>query len=192
MAKRKKKQKAPAPRLARDKAIELRVTEVENPDWRPDRDGEAGFPRLISPAANVRESAVQTLFVRGELTMLQKTSADMFRRYFEAFSAENVAAIDYSRDKVDGSAAKAPVSQSRIKARRELARCKLEIGTRNYRLLVSVCGQGKALGDLFITNRQRTTAADNLRDSLYDIAIMWGLATGNSQRRQRQSTKLAS
>lgn len=190
MARRKKKT-PPLPRLARDKAIELRVTEVENPDWRPDRDGEAGFPRLVAPAANVRESAVETLYSRGELSKLQKTAADLFRMRFEAFAAENVSAIDYSRDKVDSSSAKAPVSQARIKARHELAKCKLEIGTRNYRLLVSVCGQGKALGELFTTNRQRTTAADNLRDSLYDIAILWGLATGNSHRKTMKSRAIA-
>lgn len=187
MAKRKKKPAPQQPRLARDHAIELTTTTVENPDWRPDRDGEAGFPRLVTPAANVRESAVQTLFARGELTRLQKTAADQFRGYFEAFAAENISAIDYSRDKVDSTSPKAPVTQRRICARKELGRCKLEIGNRNYRLLVSVCGQGKALGELFGDKRQRLTAADNLRDSLYDIAIMWGFATGNSHRKTIKS-----
>lgn len=40
MAKRKKKPVSLAQPM-------IRTTTVENPDWRPDRDGERAFPRMI-------------------------------------------------------------------------------------------------------------------------------------------------
>ncbi|HEV7253862.1 MAG TPA: hypothetical protein VGN97_12320 [Mesorhizobium sp.] len=170
---------AAGPSLARDLDIQVRVTKVENPDWRPDLDGEKGFPREIGSAVNVKESAVATLYARGELTRLQKKTADAFREHFEVFARADVSAVDYAREQVDGGTAKAPITMQRARARKELARARAEIGTRNYRLLVSVCGQGKSLGELFpgeIAKRQRLTAADNLRDCLQDLAVMWGFA----------------
>lgn len=204
MTKRKKKR---APKLAQVTArttnIEIALAKVQNPNWRPDLDGQAGVPREVDSPLNVRESAVETLFARGVLTKLQKKSADMFRAYYEAFSAETVSALDYSRDHVDGSAVVAPVTQQRIRARRELANCRAEVGRRPYALLVSVCGQGSAFTDLYpitgkdkeadaANQRRRLTAADILRDALYDIGIMWGLATGHSQPKRGQSRRITS
>ena len=48
-------------------------------------------------------------------------------------------------------------------------------------------GKRVKFSELFGDKRQRLTAADNLRDSLYDIAIMWGFATGNSHRKTIKS-----
>lgn len=167
--------------------------QVENPDWRPDRDGEPGFPRNTVAVINAKESAVETLFARGGLSNLQKRAADLFRAHYEAYASENIRSIDYSDDKVDTSTVKAPTTERRAKARYELGRCKAEIGTRNYRLLVSICGQGKSFNEMYpyvddkkedaVSQRKRLTAADNLRSSLYDTAVLWGLATGYSRKK---------
>lgn len=171
--------------------LQLSQAIIDNPDWRPDRDGEKAFPRTIPAAVNVRESAIETLFARGSLTKLQKTAADTFRAHWESYSREQIAAIDYSRQHVDGGKTVAPISQHRARARRELARARSEIGARNYRLLVSVCGHGRALSDLFPFNGKddgpmklrRLAAAENLRTSLDDVAGVWGLASAHSQRK---------
>lgn len=191
MAKRKKRTRLkPAPVLARDTAIEMGTRLEDNPDWRPDRDGEKGFPKQVHTSINVRESAVETLFARGHLTQLQKKAADRFRGYYEAYASANVRALDYSRDQVDGGSKPAPVSSQRIHARKELKKCLPLVGKRGYALLVSVCGHGRAFADMYpltgtkdgdaAAQRQRLTAADNLRDHLYDIGRMWGLGTSNA------------
>ena len=46
--------------------------------------------------------------------------------------------------------------------------------TASYRLVCAVCGEGRALSDLFPVKRSRLTAADNLRAALDDMACMWG------------------
>ena len=191
MAKAKKNRTLPPPKItARDREIEEGVTDVENPNWSPDKDGEPGFERFNkNQAINVRESAVETLYARGTLTRLQKKVADLFREQFEVYASESVGALDYSRDQVDASSTPTPVSERRIKARNKLAACRQEIGRRNYMLLVAVCGQGNGLKDIFADNRARTTAADNLRDSLSDTARVWGLVTAIAKRRAK--SKLA-
>ena len=164
---------------ARAKLIEIGVRDEQNPDWRPDREGEKAFPKMVKTAVNVKESAVETLFARRELTQLQKKAADEFREHYEAFACETVSAIDYARDQVDAGRVYSPTTPQRTRARAKLAACRQEVGARNYALLVSVCGQGKALGELYpgkMLLRHRLTAADNLRSALQDVAMMWGLA----------------
>lgn len=181
--KSKKEGKPMQPRLARDRAVEIGASKVANPLFSRAHHGQVGNPETIDVAINVRESAVETLYARGALSAPQKAAADRFRQHWETYASENVGAIDYSRDHVDGGTAIEPVSQRRIDARQELKRCRIELGARSYELLSRVCGQGKALTELFASKRQRLTAADMLRDGLTDLAVMWGFITGHSQRK---------
>jgi hypothetical protein len=156
-----------------------RTTTVENPDWRPDRDGEKAFPRMITAQIDVKESAVEALYQRRFLAMSQKLAADRFRELWEAAGGKT-SSIDYTLDRVDGG--KGDPVTSRLRAIQELRRCRQLLGQRGYETLESVCGEGKALTEITCAKRERYTAADNLRADLDDLATMWGMQSKQRQR----------
>jgi hypothetical protein len=170
MSKTRKKQKQPSGPVVK--------VEVENPDWRPARDGEKAFPRIIEAEKNTRESAVETLFARGFLAKSQKEAADRFRAFWEKAGGA-VPSLDYSMDRVDGG--KGDPIASRIIAANELNRCRLLIGSRGYDVLQKVCAEGRALTEIAPHKRERLTMADNLRADLDDLASMWGLQTARKR-----------
>lgn len=146
--------------------------EVENPDWKPDRDGVSAFPRKIEVDKNTKESAVETLYARGFLGDSQKKAADRFSALWRA-AGGTVPALDYSLDRVDGG--KGDPLAVRITASRELQRCRQLVGLRGYEVLVMVCAEGRALTEISPHKRERLTMADNLRADLDDLAVMWGM-----------------
>ncbi|WP_439501623.1 hypothetical protein [Aminobacter ciceronei] len=161
----KKQPKPPSP---------LVTVEVENPDWRPARDGEKAFPRLITAQKNIRESAVETLFARGFLARAQKQAADRFRACWEK-AGGTVRSLDHALDRVDGG--KGDPLAARIVAAHELTRCRQLVGHRGYQVLQLVCAEGRALAEITPHKRERLTMADNLRADLDDLAAMWGIQT---------------
>jgi hypothetical protein len=159
-------------------AVRRSTTMVENPDWRPDRDGAPGFPRRIRAIVNPRESAVDTLFARRFLGMAQKRAAEKFREVWEA-AGGTVAGLDYSQDRVDGARGE-PIT-SRLQAAQELRRCRLLLGQRGYDTVHKVCAEGRALAEIAPQKRARLTVADNLRADLDDLATMWGIAVTSNR-----------
>lgn len=162
--------------------IELQPAFVDNPYWRPDLEGEAAVPRKIKAAVNVRESAVGTLAARKLIDDSQAQAAIRFRRHWEATGGAGAQAIDYSRDKVDGGKIADPIDINQMKAARHLAEAEHTLGVRNYELVRSVCGEGKAMTELYTEKRDRLTATDNLRASLDDLARIWGIAVKASSK----------
>lgn len=156
--------------------IELQPAFVDNPYWRPDLEGEAAVPRKIRAAVNVRESAVGTLAARKLIDDAQAEAAVRFRRHWEATGGAGAQAIDYSRDKVDGGMIADPIDLNQMRAAKHLAEAEHVLGTRNYELVRSVCGEGKAMTEIYAEKRDRLTATDNLRASLDDLARIWGIA----------------
>jgi hypothetical protein len=156
---------------------------VENPDWRPDLDGEKAFPRHVMADKNTRESAIETLFARRYIGSAQKLAADKFRAFWEAAGGTS-SSIDFASDRVDGGRGDPVVSK--LIAIQELRRIRYKIGERGYEVLEAVCGEGKALSDLSPHKREKQTMADNLRADLDDVATMFGLQT-----RQRHLQKKA-
>lgn len=153
----------------------LVAVEVENPDWRPARDGEKAFPRVITAQKNIRESAVETLFARGFLARAQKQAADRFRACWEK-AGGTVRSLDHALDRVDGG--RGDPLAARIVAAHELKRCRQLVGHRGYQVLQLVCAEGRALTEITPHKRERLTMADNLRADLDDLAAMWGIQTG--------------
>jgi hypothetical protein len=172
--KKRRKQKPAAPKTAAEIMIKTDRRTVENPDWRPDRDGEPGFPRYAPADLNVKESAVETLYARKFLGSAQKLAADRFRDLWEAAGGKT-ASLDYTLDRVDGG--KGDPIVGRIRAAQELVRLRSVIGQRGYEVLEKVCGEGKALTEISPHKRDRLTMADNLRADLDDAATMWGMQT---------------
>lgn len=156
--------------------IELQPAFVDNPYWRPDLEGETAVPRKIRAAVNVRESAVGTLAARKLIDEAQAEAAVRFRRHWEAIGGAGAQAMDYSRDKVDGGQIADPIDISQMRAAKHLAEAERTLGERNYELVRSVCGEGKAMTEIYSEKRDRLTATDNLRASLDDLARIWGIA----------------
>lgn len=162
--------------------VELQAAFVDNPDWRPDLEGEKGFPRKVRAAVNIRESAVGTLAARKLIDEAQAEAAIHFRRHWETTGGVGARAIDYSRDKVDGGRIADPIDVAQMRAAKKLAEAKEELGTRNYELVRSVCGEGRAMTEIYSTKRDRLTATDNLRASLDDLARIWGISVKASSK----------
>lgn len=161
-------------KASKQPASPLVTVEVENPDWRPARDGEKAFPRVIAAQKNIRESAVETLFARGFLARAQKQAADRFRACWEK-AGGTVRSLDHALDRVDGG--RGDPLAARIVAANELNRCRQLIGQRGYQVLQLVCAEGRALAEITPHKRERLTMADNLRADLDDLAVMWGIQT---------------
>lgn len=172
MARRRQKKKNPVT----FGKLELQDTFVDNPDWRPDLEGEKGFPRKVRASVNIRESAVGTLAARKLIDEAQAQAAIRFRRHWETTGGVGAQAIDYSRDRVDGGQIADPIDIAQLRAARYLAEAERTLGERNYHLVRSVCGEGKAMTELYETKRERLTATDNLRASLDDLCRIWGIA----------------
>lgn len=181
MAKAAKKKRKPKDPLTYGK-IELQPAFVDNPDWRPDLEGEKGFPRKVRAQVNIRESAVSTLAARKLIDEAQAEAAVRFRRHWESTGGAGAKAIDYSQDKVDGGRIADPIDIAQMQAARRLAEAERVLGERNYQLVRRVCGEGRAMTELYTEKRDRLTATDNLRASLDDLARIWGVAVKASSR----------
>jgi hypothetical protein len=148
---------------------------VDNPMFTSDHDAGPTNPRKIKVRKNAGESAVEMLFARKLLNEAQKQTADRFRSVWERCGGAGSAALDYTREVVDGGGVREAISERQIDAGRELVRCRQVLGARIYDLICKVCGQGLSLQQLAPASRDRLTAADNLRNGLDDLADMWGI-----------------
>jgi len=154
---------------------ELVGADVDNPHYSRAHSENLTNPRKIRVMKNARESAVEMLYARGKLDEAQKETADRFRRLWERCGGSGSAAMDYTREVVDGGPPRDPISERQVEAGRELARCRTLLGARLYSLVCRVCGEGWALSQISTMKRDRLTVADNLRDSLDDLGEMWGI-----------------
>lgn len=153
------------------------VQRIKNPYFAPEHKITNDNPVEIDGNINIRESAVETLFARGVLDRAQKRAADKFRAFFEAMGGAGASAMDYSKDVVDGGPIAEPLSARMVNAGLELDRCRILLGLRIYDLVRKVCGEGRALLEISTGQRERLTAADNLRHALDDLAEMWNMRT---------------
>ncbi len=170
----------------------LVVRELDNPGYDPAHDEALGNPRMAPVVIDTRESAVESLFARGRLDVHQKRVADIFRQRWEAYSRDNVQALNYERDTVSGGVGRLSASEAQITARRQLRIARIALGRRGYELVVEVCGKGRSLGEIVGVDRgskdggrDRARAADNLRDHLDDLCHLWGLWSTAPRRRRR-------
>lgn len=154
---------------------------VPNPEFSRDHVADKlGNYKKITAAQNIRESAIVTLFARGLINDAQEKAAERFRGLWEAMGGSGVGALDYTREPVDGSGAREPISERQANAGRELARCRDLLGMRGYALVSRVCGEGQSLFEIGSKRRDRDTAADNLRGYLDDLCGLWKLGPKKS------------
>ena len=156
--------------------LEVVSADMDNPYYSPDHAVSSTNPRRIRVTKNLRESAIEPLHARGKLDDAQKEAADRFRALWEACGGAGAGAMDYSRTHVDGGGARDPISERQVDAGKELASIRMLLGKRNYDLVCKVCGQGLSFSDITTDARAKLTMADNLRDSLNDLAQLYGIA----------------
>lgn len=179
MAKRK-------PKRAETEAIghrraELVATEVDNPGWRPERDGERAFPRRHAAVRNVRESEVAYLYAKGALDDSQLRAADKFRRLFEALGGSGARGMDTTREFVEGGRFPEPIGDHAIDAGKKLAIAYKVLvdahGIYAWKIVGYVCGQGVSVQKMTYTRREKDTMLDNLRMYLDCLSAHWGYAS---------------
>lgn len=156
--------------------VELVEQYVDNPDWRPEREGEKAFPRKTKMPVNVRESAIATLAHKGTIDAAQAAAADKYRAYYEAAGGAGARAIDFTREAVDGGRGPQVLSDTQMRAGIELKRCQAELGVYNYNIVRLIAGERRSLHEICGSVRERNTTADILRISLTALAVMWGLS----------------
>lgn len=156
--------------------LKVETATVENPNWSRAHEGASANPRFVTASVNVKESAIGTLAARKLIDRAQAEAAVRFRGHWEAMGGAGAQAMDYTRDKVDGGQIADPIDVMQMKAARKLAEAERTLGERNYDLVRRVCGEGRAMTEMFATKRERLTATDNLRSSLDDLCRVWGIA----------------
>lgn len=156
---------------------EMAPADVDNPYFSTDHAESVDNPKRIRVSKNLRESAIETLFARGKLDEAQRRAADRFRATWEACGGAGTGAMDYTRTHVDGGGTRDPISERVVDAGKDLASCRIMLGKRNFDLVCKVCGQGLSFSDITTDARAKLTMADNLRDSLNDLAQGYGIAT---------------
>jgi hypothetical protein len=156
--------------MTMNRKVELVTVEVDNPLFTADHAEGPGNPKKTKVTVNARESAIVSLSVRGFLKPHQEAAAGRFRRVWETSSGLR---RKQTFEHVDVRTVLS-ISDEVVDASRELQRCREQLGLRNYMLLVAVCGYGRALSEMFPVKRARLTAADNLRNSLDELAWIWG------------------
>lgn len=148
---------------------------VDNPNWRPEREGEKAFPRKVQMPVNVRESAIATLAHKGAINPAQAAAADRFRAYWEA-TGSGARAIDFTREAVDGGRGPQDITDRQMSAGLELKACRALLGEHGYNLVRMCAGERMSFHDFCTTRRERETAADMLRIHLTSLAERWGFS----------------
>lgn len=184
-------QEAKAMAKARASKLELVREEVDNPLYGIKWDGEDTNSPTVIREINIRESAVESLYRRGRLTDRQHATGGFFRKLYEAWAGTGAKAFDWMREPVDGGKLfSEPLTEVALRAASHLDSAKIKVGERNFRLLCLVCGEGRAFEEIGAkAEREKATMADNLRNSLDDLAELWGLdrlAQVNSKARKQK------
>lgn len=153
----------------------VKVYKVDNPDFSRDHaEAYAGNYRKIDALVNVQESAIGVLTARGYLHPAQVRAADRFRQLWEMAGGAGAGAMDYTREPVDGGGKAEAISDTLVSAGLELEQCRKELGTRGYRLVASVAGEGRSIEEIAgHRQRDRYSVTDALRGYLEDLAVMW-------------------
>ncbi len=155
--------------------LKVQTTEVDNPYFQPGYAESPSNPKKVKAYVNVQESAIETLYARGNLDRPQKQAADHFRSLWETMGGAGAGAIDYTQEPVDGGGVTDPISLRQLAAGKELKRCRLLLGARGFSLVANIAGDGRSLPEVAgPAKRDRLSAADALRGFLDDLADMWG------------------
>jgi hypothetical protein len=156
---------------------------VDNPYYSRAHDGDGANPIKIKAQVNVKESAIATLSSRKLINEAQVMAADRFRGFYEAMGGAGAGSFDYSREPVDGGGAREPLTERQLRAALELKLAKQILGNKAYDIMTKIAGQGFAIQELALSQRERTTLTDYLKDGLDELARCWGYENKGNKRK---------
>lgn len=163
------------------------MIETDNPLYVSSHAGASGNPKKITAAMNLRESPVAMMAAKKHIDQSQLMAANTFRKLWEQMGGAGAGAMDYTREPVDGGGAREPITDRQIDAGLRLKEAQAHIGRRGFDVVQKVCGEGIGVSDLGSSHRERTTYADYLKDSLSDLAELWGYQSRAKAQRSRKT-----
>lgn len=121
--------------------------------------------RMVISAANVEDpfeptkkvevarniaAPIDTMTARREITHVQRSACDWFRRLYDNASIGGARAIDYSREYVDGGRVAQPLSEAVLQAGRDLKTLMAwqGVGPNGYILLVRIIGEERGVVEI--------------------------------------------
>ena len=165
---------------------EVIFAEADNPLYSRAHHPSRSNPVKIKVAVNLKESPLGYLAHRKIINEAQLKAGIEFRRLWEIMGGSGVAAMDYSKDPVDGGGWSDPINARQFEAGKKLNAVRLHIGVRPYEIVQKVAGEGVFLSVLGRSHRERLTYSDYLKDALTDLSILWGFETGKSPQDNRK------
>lgn len=126
--------------------VDLRFGEVPNPYYTRAHEGRADNPRTISVAWNSNESPLVRLKTMGTIDQRQAAAGHVVRMLYEKLSAGR-GSPSFIQERVDGGSAPDVFTEGRVSASRQLKRIAADLGDQRYRLLITICGEGRSLND---------------------------------------------
>lgn len=152
---------------------------VDNPMFSPDHKVGRTNPLKVTATINLRESAITTMTVQRVIDAAQRRAADWFREQWERAGGSGAAAMDYTKERVDGCGVTEAITDRQLDAGKELACVSRLVGVIAFNILVKVAGQGMAIKDIAKSQREVKTTADYLKDALTVIAEYRGFKSPN-------------
>lgn len=126
-------------------------------------------PGACAPVVALRENSIITLAQHGALDAAQVAAAWRFRRAYELLRDVRASELDEIR----GQRRPSGIAEKKIAAVNELKLAKRYLGAHGYSLLVTICGEGFHVRDVYRTRRERDTATDMLRIHLTGLASLY-------------------
>lgn len=135
----------------------------------------------LEVTVNNRRSPLEYWRAQGDIDDAQFYAGEKFANLYEAHILGGGKAIDYAAPCVDTSGKSDPISDRQMDAEKELRGVEVELGTRPYRLLALVCGQGLWPKDLARsqgggTERESREIGQTVRGHLDKLARFWSMA----------------
>lgn len=126
--------------------IDLRFGEVPNPAYVRAETDHPDNPRTISVAWNSNESPLVRLKTMGSIDDRQAAAGHVVRMLYEKLSAGRGSPSDI-KERVQGGAAPDVFTEGRARASRQLKGIAIDLGEHRYRLLITICGEGRSLNE---------------------------------------------
>ena len=153
----------------------IRLADVENPEFAPERPESGANQRRIRAVVNLRESAIASLAAYGVLDRTQVAAANRFGAYWELAHGLRLSASTL-HEHIDAGRRGSTAPERQLAAADELIRARALLGEHGFDLVSQICGQGFAIREIYKERRHRATATDMLRIHLDRLATMWRLA----------------
>jgi hypothetical protein len=169
---------------------EICIREIDDPEYRREHDGAKANTKTRQSAYNMRESPIAYMIAKGQVNQAQGEAGLHFRRIFEMAGGTGAAAMDYTKEPVDGGGFTDPLTERQWRAGKELSEAHAKLGTAGYELVRDVCGNGYFIKDLHATKWKQTLNGKLLRESLTTLAQFWGYETARIRKWSERMDKV--